>query len=66
MEMSFEGLSGTGKGMGGSSESIGEEKGETGPELRFVVVVSAEGSGSVQNDSMPKVSWVDASADTDS
>jgi hypothetical protein len=47
--MPFEGLFGASKGMGESSESIGEEsigeeRGETGSELRFVVVVSTDGN----------------------
>jgi hypothetical protein len=62
--MSFEGLSGAGKGMGESSEGIGEERAETGSELGFGVVISTDGNGSVRNNSMPKVPWVDASADT--
>jgi hypothetical protein len=66
VEISFEGLSGAGKGMGESSEGIGEERDETGSKIGFGVVVSTDGNGSVRNNSMPKVPWVDASADTDS
>jgi hypothetical protein len=50
--------------MGESSESIGEERGEAGSELRFGVVVTTDGNESVRNKSMPKVPWVDTSADT--
>jgi hypothetical protein len=50
--------------MDGSSEIAGEKNCATGPELRFVVVGVTEGIGSMLKDSMPKVPWVDTSADT--